>query len=414
MRRAITTTIAALLAAVAVPAVASASDAATIRAEVGSDALAASGYSGKGVTVAVIDSGIANTSELGPSILTRGNFAGVASGDLYGHGTFVAGLVHRTAPAANLVSIKLSGADGAVDATQVLAAIQWCVANRNSYGIRVINLSFGTDSTQSYTESPLNYAVERAWDAGIVVVTSAGNLGGQVTKPGDDPLAITVGAVDDAGTADTADDTIPGFSSHGPTQDGLTKPDVYAPGVHVESARAPGSTVESLYPDALVGDTDMRGSGTSFSTGIVSGLVAQLLSANPKLTPDQVKYALMSGATPLAGSDGGGIANGPAALAAGLGTPESASAPRSNGQGSLDDMRGSFRVKLTDGTMITGDMTTQGHMFNRGDYMASQWGASQWGASQWGASQWGASQWGASQWGASQWGASQWWASQWG
>src|SRR5207248_9726699 len=111
------------------------------------------------------------------------------------------------------------------DVSQVLAAIQWVVSFRHTFGIRVMNLSLGTDSSQPYMHSLLNYAVERVWDAGIVVVVSASNLGpdpGTVTKPGDDPLVVTAGALDDHGTAGRADDAIPGFSGVGPTVDGLT------------------------------------------------------------------------------------------------------------------------------------------------------------------------------------------------
>src|SRR5204863_2408706 len=112
-------------------------------------------------------------------------------------------------------SVKVARAGWSGSGSQVLAAIQWVVSFRDVFGIRVLNLSLGTDSTQSYRHSLLNYAVERAWDAGIVVVVSASNLGpnpGTVTKPGDDPLVMTAGAVDDGGTPLRADDTIPAFS----------------------------------------------------------------------------------------------------------------------------------------------------------------------------------------------------------
>lgn len=399
----------------------------------GSTPMQKKGFNGSGVTVAVIDTGVANVPAMGGAVVHQQNFsAAPADGDQYGHGTFVAGAVHRTAPGAKIVSLKLSGADGAVDVTQVLAALQWVVNHRDEYSIDVVNLSFGNNSKQSWRVSPLNYGVQRAWDAGIVVVASAGNLGdqpGTVTKPGDDPLVITVGSTNDRGSVSIDDDTIPGFVSRGPTQDGLAKPDLVAPGKSIISVRAPGSTIDSQYPGARVGEEWFRGSGTSFSAPIVSGIVAQLLQADPTMTPDEVKYALMksAGALKSAGAEtdsaeGSGTVRALKAYQAEPGVAN-AGVGRSDGSGLLDDARGDFRVVqkevLDTGLIATdpivGDETAADALFDQAEYLDSaSWNASQWGASQWGASQWGASQWGASQWGASQWGASQWWASQWG
>src|SRR5438876_1038386 len=191
------------------------------------------------------------------------NLSGESScNDSYGHGTFIAGIIAGNgtssngaykgiAPAAKLVSVKVAGADGSADVSNVLAAIQWVVSFKDRYGIKVLNLSLGTDSTQSYRVDPLNYAVERAWDAGIVVVVSASNRGpaaGTISKPGDDPLVVTVGAVDDMGTPGLGDDQLPNFSSHGPTAaDGLAKPDLAAPGAHIVSLRAPGSARDTQF-----------------------------------------------------------------------------------------------------------------------------------------------------------------------
>src|SRR5204863_5006924 len=151
-----------------------------------------------------------------------------------------------------LVSIKIAGADGSSDVSHVLAAMQWVVSYRSTYGIQVVNLSLGTDSTQSYHLSPLNAAVERAWDNGIVVTVSSSNNGpaaGTVTKPGDDPLVVTVRALDDKGTPGRGDDIMAGFSAAGPTSsDGLTKPYLVAPGRSVISVRAPGPAIDAAYP----------------------------------------------------------------------------------------------------------------------------------------------------------------------
>jgi subtilisin family serine protease len=123
------------------------------------------------------------------------------------------------------------------------------VSFKSRYGIKILNLSLSTDSIQTYRTDPFDYGVERAWDAGITVVVSAGNRGpgsSTISKPGDDPLVITVGAVDDRGSTDLADHEIPDFTSRGPTTaDGLAKPDLVAPGVHIRSLRVPGSTIDN-------------------------------------------------------------------------------------------------------------------------------------------------------------------------
>jgi serine protease AprX len=403
------------------------------------------GYAGQGITVAVIDTGVADVPAMSGTVIHQENMsAGPRWGDQYGHGTFVAGLVHRVAPQAKIVSVKLSGANGAVDVTQVMAALQWVALNRDRFSIDVVNLSFGNDSKQSWKTSPLNYAVQQVWDEGIPVVVSAGNLGelgsNTVTKPADDPLVISVGASDEVGTAPIGDDVIPGFVSRGPTQDGLTKPDLVAPGASVVSVRAPGSTIDNQFPQARVGEDGFRGSGTSFAAPIVTGLVAQLLSADPTLTPDEIKYALLASAQPVSGE----------AFAQGSGTVSVLSAlqhlhkgranqnvvERSTASGSLNGARGSALIDVPDQELLEsltaeerdaladslgednrllGNGTGQLRLFNREEFRNdAAWSASRWGASRWGSTQWGASRWGASRWGASRWGANHWWASRWG
>src|SRR5947207_2338997 len=158
----------------------------------------------------------------------------------------------RRSPRAKIVSIKMAGASGSSDVSTIIAAIQWVVANRSTYGIRVLNLSLGTDSTQSYTIDPLDFAVEKAWQTGIVVNVAASNRGpaaGTVSKPADDPFVITVGAIDDNGTNGTNDDILPNFTGRGPTAaDGLAKPDLVAPGAQLVSLAAPGAPITPPFP----------------------------------------------------------------------------------------------------------------------------------------------------------------------
>jgi serine protease AprX len=205
------------------------------------------------------------------------------------------------APDARIVSVKVGAADGAADVSQVIAAIDWVVQHRNDRGfnIRVLSLSFGTDSTQDYRLDPLAYAAERAWRAGIVVVVSGGNDGTaqpSLADPAMDPLVLAVGASDPQNTIDASDDTVADFSSRGNVRRHV---DVVAPGVHVLGLRVPGSYIDTNYPEARVGSRFFRGSGTSQATAITAGAVALFLQRYPTATPDQVKRALMTKAVPM-------------------------------------------------------------------------------------------------------------------
>jgi serine protease AprX len=411
----------------------------TIRA----DAVWRRGVTGRGVTVAVLDTGVAGVPDLaGRLVQVRDDVTGQTtpcknlSGELdcndrYGHGTFIAGLVAGSgassggkwkgvAPEARILSVKAAGADGAADVSNILAAIQWVVSFKDRYNIRVLNLSLGTDSTQDWRTDPLNYAVERAWAAGMTVVVAAANNGpgaGTITKPADDPWVVTVGATDDRGTAALGDDQLPDFSSRGPTAHGLAKPDVAAPGAHVISLRAPGSTIDTRYPYHVDGSY-RRGSGTSMATGVVSGAVALMLQASPGLTPDRVKHALAATARDAASSD-------PMAVGAGVVDVHAAaySAPpgvanqglaRSNGMGSLGASRGSVQVKADDplgtvlGPVLGATLTAQLLLWNPTGYTGAPWLPSDWYLSTWEVHRWNRVSWYGNDWPGHRWHGSTW------
>lgn len=351
--------------------------------------LALRGGTGAGITVALLDTGISETPDLAGRILSIEDEFGIdrpcvnlsgepTCGDSYGHGTFLAGIIAGdgaasngeyvgVAPEANLVSIKVGGRHGSADASNVLAGIQWAVSFRDRYDIRVLNLSLGTDSTQKWTVSPLNYAVERAWRAGIVVVVAASNRGpdpGTISKPADDPYVITVGATDDLTTVDLADDVLPDFSARGPAPEGVAKPDVVAPGGHIVSLRAIGSAIDTEFPEGI-DETYRQGSGTSMSAAVVSGVVAAILSLRPNRTPDRLKYALVETGRSVAVDDPDAVGSGMVdALAAGVHPPKGRAnqgLSRSSGLGGLDPSRGSVLVSLDDlgGLVLNGLLTAQ-------------------------------------------------------
>jgi serine protease AprX len=420
-------------------------------AVVGADRAWTAGYTGGHVGVAVIDTGINATGDLAGKVVHSEDFSGEGDGvDRFGHGTFIGGLiagsgaaslggVKGVAPDADLISLKIAGRDGSADITHVMAALQWAVSFKNVYNIRVINLSLGTDSTQDYRIDPLDAAVERAWQAGIVVVVSAGNKGpgaGTINKPADDPFVVTVGAIRDNSTPALGDDTVPAFSGAGPTAaNGLAKPDLAAPGGSVVSTRVPGSSVDSAYPSARVGAAYFKGSGTSFATAVTSASAALVLNRTPSLTPDQVKARLVdtAGAGPVMDRTrvGAGWLDTYAATMSDSTASANQGLTRSSGIGSLQLSRGSLADNIQTGTVVnalglvvpvyscvTGLLTAQNRLFDpityfNGDWTTSSWYTSSWYTSSWYTSSWYTSSWYTSSWYTSSWYTSSWYTSSW-
>ena len=294
------------------------------------------GLTGAGVGVAVLDSGIARHADVARRLRLSLDFTGEGTTeDLYGHGTHVAGIIagsgagSRTAdgsrhvgmaPGAELLSLRVLSGDGTGRVSDVIAAIEWAIENRARHRIRVLNLSLGHATTSDYRDDPLGQAVERAVRAGLVVVASAGNFGqtedgvpvvGAVVSPGFTPSALTVGAVDTRGTTVRSDDEVAFYSSRGPVGDPdapetwIIKPDVVAPGHAIVAPGAENSYLWTNYPSRRVigesGGTYLVLSGSSMATAVVSGAVAQLIQAQPKLTPAEVKFVLQFTAQRLDG-----------------------------------------------------------------------------------------------------------------
>lgn len=318
---------------------------------------------GAGVTVAVVDSGVSAHPEIG-TLIAAADFVGTQgqpgqgsfqllpgdplpspqSIDPNGHGTHVAGIVvgngsHSggryagVAPGASLVSVRVLDGEGRGQTSDVIAGLEWVVANKDVLGIRVLNLSLGHQIFEPAASDPLVQAVEAVWNSGIVVVCSAGNLGrsgnGTVTSPCNSPKVITVGAANDHNTADTADDGIATYSSRGPSRfDLLAKPDLLAPGNKIVSLRAAGSTLDLEFPARRIeGDLLQPGliehyemSGTSMASPMVAGAAALMLEQEPWLTPATVKARLMLSARKPATGNPLGTGAGVLDIMAALGT----------------------------------------------------------------------------------------------
>jgi serine protease AprX len=268
--------------------------------------LAWSGATGRGVTVALMDTGIAQHPDLQDSVVARVDFVndGSTLQDPSGHGTFVAGLIAAhgrdfkgVAPDAKLVSLRVLDQNGQGTMHAVLAAFDWLLQNRATLHIKVLNLSFGAPQRSSYHRELLAGVVESAWFAGITVVAAAGNDGpstGTVAMPGADPFVVTVGSFADQGTLAIGDDRESIFSSRGPTRDGFAKPDVLAPGEHVVSLRVPGTALDQSLGGDPAASAYARLSGTSASTAMVAGAAADILEAHRTYTPTQVKGAVVA------------------------------------------------------------------------------------------------------------------------
>jgi len=304
---------------------------------VGSTIANSLGWTGAGIGVAVIDSGIDVTNkDLGIAggsasrVVYSQDFVGTGTKDFYGHGTHVAGIIGGNgansnglykgiAPQVNLINLRVLDENGSGTDSAVIQAIDTAINLQQTYNIRVINLSLGRNISETFSDDPLCQAVEAAYQAGITVVVAAGNDGrdngagtggySTISAPANDPFVITVGAMKAEGTTDRTDDLMASYSSRGPSLiDHFVKPDIVAPGNLIKSLRVPGSTLDVQYPANQVAPT-LYGApanssplyftlnGTSMATPVVSGTVALMLQRDPTLTPDQIKGRLMLTAT---------------------------------------------------------------------------------------------------------------------
>ena len=405
------------------------------------------GYTGAGVDVALIDSGVAPVDGInlagkvvnGLDISFESQADNLRYLDTYGHGTHMAGIIAGrdsltnpleaqqngefvgVAPGARILNVKVADTNGAVDVSQVIAAIDWVVQHRNDNGlnIRVLNLSFGTNGTQQYQLDPLVYAVQMAWDNGIVVVVAAGNDGNgtALRNPAINPYVIAVGASDTKGTERVWDDIVTSFSNCGSWDRNV---DLVAPGKSLESLRVPGSSADVAYPSALVGTRFFKGSGTSQSAAVVSGAAALIIDQRPGMNPDQVKALLMDSARLLKYSSrtcqGAGALNLAKALRTETPAAKQAHAAPS-GTGFLEAARGS--AHLIDGQVaLEGEQDIFGVAFDSASWstaaaQSAGWSGGTWNGSSWSGASWSSASWSGASWSSASWSSASWSGASW-
>jgi serine protease AprX len=387
----------------------------TATSDIGAPTLWSHGITGAGETVALIDTGVAHVADLADHIVAEANITTEPTAeDTFGHGTFQAGLIAGdgtssngkyvgVAPNAGIMSIKVADASGSTSLGQVLIGAQLVDGARKRFNVDVALLAISSESPLPPELDPLTRALRRLWADGITVVVPAGNDGpdaGTIGSPGEDPVLLTAGSVNDNGTGTPLDDTMSAYSSRGPTRWGMDKPDVVAPGEHLVSLRAPGSTVDNANPGSRVGDAYVKGSGTSMSAAVTAGAAALVSAAHKKWSPDQIKAVFMAQANPLPDADGA-----------------------SQGAGVIDVVQSVLSSAPTDlpdapdmsdsGDAGSGRMQWDGRTWDGRTWAGRSWDARSWDARTWDGRSWDARTWDGRTWDARTWEARQWAARTW-
>jgi serine protease AprX len=360
--------------------------------------------------IAIVDSGVDATKlgDFGLRVAANVNvssLAPLATGDDQGHGTLVAGIAAGASPLypgvaqnAPIVSVRTSDAQGMSTVSDVIAACDWILANKDTYNIRVANFSLRGAVETSFRVDPLDKAVERLWFSGVTVVAAAGNHGtgtGPVSMsyaPGNDPFVITVGALDEQQTSDPLDNTLAWWSGYGTTMDGFAKPEVAAPGRFMIGAVPPNSTIAREYADRVVAPGYMWMSGTSFAAPVVSGIAAQMLARHPDWSPDQVKGALMRTTNYLYGpglSAGVGEVNG-------LFAAYDESPPNPN-----ENFYAFVETDPVSGARVFNEAAWANHVQSGAAWSSAAWSSAAWANAAWSSAAWSSAAWSSAAWSSS-------------
>ena len=371
--------------------------------------------------IAIVDSGVDATkvADFGGRVVASVNLSTLETqypaGDGQGHGTMVAGVAAGAsaaapgvAQAAPIVSIRTSDENGQSLTSDVLAAVDWILANKDQYNIKVANFSMtGTEET-SFKFDPLDRAVEKLWLNGVTVVTAAGNNGSadgpvKIGAPANDPFVITVGAVDLNKTDDPSDDFRAPWSAFGFTADGFRKPELVAPGRRIDAPVPAGSKLATTFTDRLTTPGYMWMSGTSFSSPMVAGTAAMLHALNPSWGPDQVKGALMLTTVPLVNTTGVGVGEVDAAAASAVTDPPN---PNENFYAFVStDSETGLREFNAD--------AWQSEVSNNASWSSASWSSASWSSASWSSASWSSASWSSASWSSASWSSASWSSASW-
>jgi serine protease AprX len=373
-------------------------------------------------TIAIVDSGVDNANNaFGTRLLGQFDLGGgQSSGDSRGHGTFVAALaagagagLAGAAPNARIVSLDVFDAQGRGTTSSVIRAADWILQHKDEYNIRVANFSLQTSQESSFLYDPLDQAIERLWQAGVVVVASAGNYAasglasGVLYAPGNDPFVITVGAVDIKASNDTKDDFNAPWSAYGYTHDGFAKPELAAPGRYMIEKPPLGATLFADYPTNILSGGKLQLSGTSFSAPLVSGMAAALLASHPDWTPDQVKGALMVSAVPLNRAALNSIGVGEANIQKALALRDTPPNPNLGLNRFLipDPAGGPLPIFDADSwvSAVQNDAS-----WNSASWTSASWNSASWTSASWASASWNSASWTSASWTSASWTSASW------
>jgi len=364
--------------------------------------------------IAVIDTGVdatrADFAGRVVSQVTLTTLPGNSAGDGSGHGTFVAALAAGSAegyagaaPTAQILSIDVADDKGMSMTSDVIAAVDWILANKAAKRIGVANFSLHSSVPGSFVYDPLAKAVERLWLSGVVVVAAAGNYAangaasGVPFAPANSPFVITVGAADIGSTTTISDDVAAPWSAYGHTLDGFAKPELGAPGRYLVAPVSAGARLALERAGSIVTPGYMRLSGTSFAAPLVAGTAAQLLALHPGWTPDQVKGALMVSAARTNAGLALGVGELDAFKAANVQTP-----PNPN----LSLLR-----FVANGTFDSAGWTAS--VRNAPAWNAASWSSASWSSASWSSASWSSASWSSASWSSASWSSASWSSASW-
>ena len=374
-------------------------------------------------TIAIVDSGVdATRSDFAGHFLGQVNLSSLtpnATGDGYGHGTFVAGIAAGSAsgyagaaPTANILSIRVMDNNGMTTVGDVITACDWILAHKAEYNIRVVNLSLHATVPASILFDPLDQAVESLWLNGVVVVAAAGNYGtgntpsGVPFAPGNDPFVITVGAADIGKTVGGGDDSVAPWSAWGYTLDGFRKPEIGAPGRYMIGPVPKTSGLYTQRPANVVASGYMELSGTSFAAPVVAGAAAMLLAGHPNWTPDQVKGVLMLTATPEPQVRLGQLGVGDVQIQRAR-TAKPNTFPNPNA--GLEQ----FVTTAVDGTPVFDSVAWQTAAWSSAAWSSAAWSSAAWSSAAWSSAAWSSAAWSSAAWSSAAYGTAAWSSAAW-